>query len=1095
MRSGRPALLFLVVLSLAAPAALGGTGEEAEVLLPGQVREGPIAAGEAHVFQVDVPDAPLLITVQQQGVDLVIDAQGPMGRAILDARHLRWGPEVLLLETTGEYRIEIRPRDPSVPPGSYTIEADLLTPSEDRSAALALMSHAGQEAFEKTPEARRRALATFRAALAAWRSLGDRRWEADCLDAIGVLEAEERELRPAADDYSRALALWRELGDPHREAATLNELGLTRSYIGNAAAAREALQGAVTLWQRLGEPFDEGLSQGNLCFLDLTGGALPAALACYEENRAFFRDLGDKRLEAQILNSLGGIHDLQGEPEAALNSYEQSLALRRSLGDRLEEARILNNLGVSRRPLGEWQESLRLYGQALEILEPIGDRLLEGALLNNIGFTYDSLGEPQRARLFLEDALKMRRDIHDGPGEISTLNNLGRVWQNLGEPDKALDFHRQALERATALGNRRLEAASRLGLGEVQLARGDANAALRDLEPALGAFKDTGLHRREARTLQLRGRALALAGRPREALPVLQDVLARCRNLHDGAGEAEALQELATAESSLGLAAEAHGHAEQAVARVEELRRTGFVSPDLRAAFMATQRRAYSLLIDSLMDRQADRAALEASERARARSLLDVLFSGGAGQAGSAVPAALVERRHSLRLRLSAKADQQLKQSGEKADGLGREMGTLLTELDGVEAEIRRLDPRYAAVSAPPILGVEEISKLLDPGTLLLEYSLGEDRSFLWAVGNGSFRSFELPPEREIEKLARRFYEELSTVEVGSGRRQDTATSLSRILLSPVWPEGAQYRRLVVVPDGSLHLIPFGALPVPGSGKPLLEQLEIAYLPSATTLALQRQRLERRPPATKWAAVLADPVFAANDQRLVRPSGAGNRVAVFSPPQAAALSRSERGPVERAPLADLARLPASRREAEEIAALAPGKVWSGLDLAANREAVLSGGLRGYRVVHFATHAVADTSNPELSGLVLSLVDAAGKPREGFLGLSDIYDLDLDADLVVLSGCRTALGKEVRGEGIMGLTRGFLYAGVPRVVASLWKVQDRTTAELMSRFYRALWRDHLPPAAALRQAQMSLRRDPHYRDPYSWAGFVLQGDWR
>ena len=195
-------------------------------------------------------------------------------------------------------------------------------------------------------------------------------------------------------------------------------------------------------------------------------------------------------------------------------------------------------------------------------------------------------------------------------------------------------------------------------------------------------------------------------------------------------------------------------------------------------------------------------------------------------------------------------------------------------------------------------------------------------------------------------------------------------------------------------------------------------------------------------------------------------------------------------------LSGFERLPSSRKEAESIARLAPaGQVWTALNLEANREAVLSGDLRSYRVVHFATHAVADTGAPELSGLVLSLVDAAGKPREGFLNLTDVYELDLDADLVVLSGCQTALGKEVRGEGIMGLTRGFLYAGVPRVVASLWKVQDRTTAELMDRFYRALWQGHLPAAAALREAQRSLRRDPRYRDPHSWAGFVLQGDWR
>jgi CHAT domain-containing protein len=165
------------------------------------------------------------------------------------------------------------------------------------------------------------------------------------------------------------------------------------------------------------------------------------------------------------------------------------------------------------------------------------------------------------------------------------------------------------------------------------------------------------------------------------------------------------------------------------------------------------------------------------------------------------------------------------------------------------------------------------------------------------------------------------------------------------------------------------------------------------------------------------------------------------------------------------------------------------------DFAANRETVLGGALRDFRVLHFATHAVADTRTPELSGLVFSQVDESGRQREGFLGLSDIYDLRLSADLVVLSGCRTAFGKEVRGEGLMGLTRAFLFAGVPRVVASLWPVQDRAAAELMTRFYRALWREGRSPAVALREAQRDLRRDPRYRDPFYWSGYLLQGDWR
>ncbi|HYX23440.1 MAG TPA: CHAT domain-containing protein [Thermoanaerobaculia bacterium] len=501
------------------------------------------------------------------------------------------------------------------------------------------------------------------------------------------------------------------------------------------------------------------------------------------------------------------------------------------------------------------------------------------------------------------------------------------------------------------------------------------------------------------------------------------------------------------------------------------------------------------------MDRHAaepgkgyDLEAFTISERARARSLLDALRT---VHTASAAPGELLTRRRSLLRRLGDKVDQRWKQSGDKAAALEREIDEILAEVDGVEEEIRLQDPRFAAFSSPPQpIGPKEISGGLEPGTMLLEYSLGEDRSFLWAVEAGQIHAFPLPRQKVIEDLARHVYKELSTVESGSTRRGKAAETLSRILLSPIWKDVARLRRLVVVPDGALAILPFAALPVPDPGKtwqasatfkPLLERLEVVYIPSATTLAVQHQRLERRAPAPKWAAVLADPVFAANDPRLAHRSAAKRPA-----PETKTLLRGS-GTGER--IAAFERLPSTRREAEAVAGLAPaGQVKLELGLDASRETVLSGDFRHYRILHFATHAVANMQNPELSGLVLSQVDAEGHPREGFLGLSDIYELDLDADLVVLSGCSTALGKEVRGEGLMGLTRGFQYAGVPRVVASLWRVQDRATAELMTRFYRAMWRDHLSPSTALWEAQKSLRRDPRYRDPYSWAGFVLQGDW-
>jgi CHAT domain-containing protein/tetratricopeptide (TPR) repeat protein len=1090
------ALFLLAGWFLASPAP-GRPEDAAEALLPGDARERSIAGGEAHVYRVEVADAPLLLTVKQLGLDLVVEARGPGAAVSADAGDHGWGTEVLLLEGAGGYRVEVRPKDRSVGRASYEIGTEALPRADEpRRAALSLTSRAGQEAFARDQEARRRAVALYREALAAWHSLGERRWEAESLYAIAALERDMRELPPAEEDFQKALALWRELDEPQLEASTLNGLGMTLSYKGDGEAARKVLRSALSLWQSLGERFEEVETHSNLCALEQ---ALPEALTCYEETRALFSELGYGKEEARILNSLGGVYDGMGEPDAALAHYEQALARWREAGERLEEARTLNNIGVVHRALGEWQEALRFYGEAREILAPLGDRSLEAARLNNVAFAYNNMGEPQRALLSLEDALKLRQETGDRRGEIITRNNLGDTWRKLGDPDKALGYHRQALDLAKNLGDPRQEALTRLRLGEAYLDRGDAAAALRELDQALDYFQTTGSRRNEVQAIDLRGRALTLAGRAQEAMPVLESALALHRTLRDRPGEAEALRALAATERSLGLRDKARAHAEEAVAVVEALR-TGFVSPDLRAAFLATQRRAYALVIDLLMDRHAtdpgggyDRAAFERSERARARSLLDVLRSGRAGRPGSAVSAKLLERRQSLRRRLSSLTFRQLQPSGEKAETLGRQIETLLAELDSVEAEVRRLDPLYAGVSNPPSLGVEDIAKLLDPGTLLLEYSLGEEHSYLWEVGAGSFRSFILPPQREIEVLARRLYQEMSTLEAGNGRRKDTAEALSRILLGQVWSSAAHSRRLVVVPDAALHFLPFGALPAPGSGKLLLAQLEIAYLPSATTLDLQRQRLEKRAPARHWAAVIADPVFTPDDPRVTVPPVPGPSIAGSSTP---ARHEVERGAPGGAPLADLERLPASGREAQEIADLAPaGEVWTARDLKASREAVLSGKLRDYRVVHFATHGLVDTRNPERSGLVLSLVDADRRPREGFLSLSDIYDLDLDADLVVLSGCRTALGKEVRGEGVMGLTRGFLYAGVPRVVASLWKVQDRTTAELMTRFYRALWQDHLPAAAALRKAQLSLSDKPQYRNPYSWAGFVLQGDWR
>jgi CHAT domain-containing protein len=296
------------------------------------------------------------------------------------------------------------------------------------------------------------------------------------------------------------------------------------------------------------------------------------------------------------------------------------------------------------------------------------------------------------------------------------------------------------------------------------------------------------------------------------------------------------------------------------------------------------------------------------------------------------------------------------------------------------------------------------------------------------------------------------------------------------------------------VSDGALQYLPFAALPDPdGFEQPLIVNHEIVSAPSASTLAVLRKENADRKPAPKTLAVLADPVFSAEDSRV----GRGQEK------QELAVKRGVNQPLQRS-LSDLGlaglrlpRLPGTRREAAGILSLVPeAQRRQALDFEASRETLASPEMNQYRILHLATHGLLNTAHPELSGVVLSLVDRRGQPQDGFMRLHEIYNLKLSADLVVLSACQTGLGKEIQGEGLVGLTRGFMYAGAPRVLASLWKVDDRATAELMKQFYGSmLGEKRTRPAAALRQAQVAMWKTKGWEAPYYWAAFVLQGNWK
>lgn len=798
------------------------------------------------------------------------------------------------------------------------------------------------------------------------------------------------------------------------------------------------------------------------------------AIERYEAARAIWHKLDDKLMEAFMFHEVGMICGDIGQFQKSLDSHASAAVLYKELKLPRLEATALINTGWTYGELDDTQKRIEMYDRAAAIYRTVGD--IDPVLISNFGSTYARLGQYQRALDIHLRVMEMRRVSGDEPGLAITLNNIGDCYEHLGDKTKALDFYNQSLKL---------------------MRRGTD-------------------HFYTAWVLSHLGYLYNSLGQNEKALEYFNETLAIRQSINDRRGIALSLFGIALAERDRGNPNEARKRIEEALTIDEELR-TKVGSQQSRASFFASVQELREFYIDLLMrlhkadpSQQLDRAAFNASETGRARSLLELLNE-STTEIHHSVDPELLNRRRVLAAAIAEKAEAQARllrgqHTDEQATAAKEEIAALTTEYDQVEARIRNTSPQYAALIQPVPLKLEETQKqVLDAETLLLEYSLGEQKSFLWAVTPDSVKTYELPNRATIEPLARRVYELLTarnrsvaneTLEQRRRRLEsvDTeyakaASGLSQMILGPAAAE-LKNKRLLIVSDGVLQFIPFAGLPDPTTAQHLMIDHEVVTAPSTAVVALLRQETTNRKPATKTLAVFADPVFSNDDPR-VRAASLGHATRDEKTSVSDAVrSASEMG------LGELRRLRFSRQEADEITRFANNDLkLEAVDFRATRELATSSELGQYRIVHFATHGLINNTHPELSGVVLSLVDEKGGPQNGFLRLYDLYNLKLSADLVVLSACQTALGKDVRGEGLIGLTRGFMYAGAPRVVATLWQIDDRATAEFMKRFYEGMFVQKLRAAAALRAAQASMSRDPRWHQPHYWAAFTLQGEWR
>lgn len=1104
------ALGVLCVLSLSGAEAIDARQAPAktsarsvqEVVASGVPVERDLASGQTHTYQLALGGEECVrVSVEQLGVDATIAVVDGSGRPVREENRLgEHGTELLLWTSPGPgaFTLTISARDKRASAGSYRLLVEISAAEEARKQAfeqyndgwrLARQGRAGYSAayasvFYTDDQRLQRALANFEAALPYWKSTADHQLTAVTLFQIGYLDVKLKQYGPGLERLREAADLFRESGQRTEQALVLNETGFAYSVQGDYANA---------------------------------GKSFTAALA--------FADVLPRDDAADLMfNHAVALQNLS-KPEEALRYFDAARDAFRAAGKIDLELQAVSEIGRTHFAAGEMVQSLAMANEGLASSRAHHMPMLQARFAQDIGRVYLYLDDYERAREYCERSIALFRAERYINGEVATLLLLGDAQYGLNDFQAAQASYERAASLAHSNTFKEAEARAALKLGSVLADTGDFTRAVAQRQGALAYYRTTGNRRSEVSTLLALGKTYRMLGKRREAAATLEEGLRISREALGGFAETLYLGELALVARDDGRFEEAGADLTNLLRKFDAERRS-LLAPSLSVTFVNGGQNWYAVYADLLMrqheahpDAGYNAQAWSAAEHAKAWGLLEML-AGARTDLAQSVDRALLDKQRALWAQMSARAAEAARtttassSSGAAAGGAAA-LDDLSVQLQLVEARIRADAPRYVELVEPQPLTPEQLQhELLDADTVLLEFALDEPYSWLWSVTNNAFESFKLGPRSEIDATSRHLHDLLAARQPrGGGRAPEraliaaadaelptTAARLGHLLLAPIesrllgeW----RGKRLVVVASGGLAYVPFGVLTL-SDGRQLLADHEIVDLPSATVLAALRREGTGRPRAARALALIGDPVFDRQDPRLRQSTSVVAR-ADAPARRAASASRSDdewRHAESQFTRSGFGRLPFTRQEIASIAALAPSdSVLQATDFRASHALAMSGELGQFRIVHFATHGLLNGQHPELSGLVLSLVDEQGRPQNGFLRLQEIYNLRLSADLVVLSACQTALGREVKGEGLVGLTRGFMYAGAQRVVASLWQVDDLATAALMKAFYRGMLRDGRSPASALRAAQLEIRAQKRWAAPYYWAPFTLQGEWR
>jgi CHAT domain-containing protein len=887
----------------------------------------------------------------------------------------------------------------------------------------------------------------------------DQRGLASALRGAGDLLVYQSKPEQAAAVLEQSRAIEEKIGDQPGLATVLNAIGNMHFAQGEMAQTLSYFRQALKIREQTNDRAGTGKELNNVGVAVWKQGDCLAAIGYFDRSADILRELGLRARLATSLQNIGLCHWTQGDYSEALTSLNEALDIVRELKDPTRTAAVQNALGIVYRAQGHYEQSLAAFEEALSIRKRVDQKWGVAETLDNLGLLYQSEANREKALDSFEQGLAINRQL--GNREILSDSQLaiGRLYRESGEYEKAFEHYQRSLEASAGGGISWQHAETLREVGELRLDQGRYQEARKFFEQALAAQQSSGDKAASARTLTA---IAALELKLHRYAEALKDA-GRARQLGEAAGNPEVMWAADTASGralrSLGRTSEARAAFDRAIALVEQLRTHITSGNEAAGQFLFDKLAPYDQMVSLLVAAKQPEEALNYAERAKARVLVDVL-RGGAGITNTMTESERAQEKHLIAQLNSwneqiGVAETQNRDGGKRLAALDAKLAHSRVELDSFEDSLYAAHPelkvsrgRFAPLTQHDLDALPPA-----PSGRLLEYVSTDQTTYLFSAARGRSGAprlavFDLKlPRKRLEQEADTLQRELADRDL---RFAQQAQEADRLLLPPGAIAGA--RELVIVPDGALWNVPFQALRS-SSGRYLIQDCAIAYAPSLAALREMSKPPVRTRPAKGMLLALGNP-----------PAGA-------EPP----LPDAERQ------VDDLEKLYGASRSAVFVGAQA-------------REDRLKREAGNYRVVHVATHAFLDHSNPMYSYLLL----APGGSEDGRLEAWEISHLNLNADLVVLSACETGRGQIVAGEGVIGLAWSFFVAGSPRLVTSLWNVDAASTTDLMLDFHKQLAAEYrggqrIRVAEALRTAVLATLARPQYAHPYYWAGFVVAGN--